>query len=247
MQENILTVAVIVLVCVLISEGIVIFQLFKLKKSLNDKNYPNERYFDLKLRIHSLQLTLIVVTSVIIFLGWNIKSQIISSIKTDINKQIQPDISMVKAKTDSIKSDYTTLNKELANKVTEINKLNKKYVSLSNGFNKINNIMLKKLEHLKTLLNIYVVPNLELDTLNFKPNNYDTKFYFKNLKPINASKLPIFKSQPIVNIQTHWGLGLKIVELTNNYIVVAPVTEILFTGRIELKTFTLWIIPNDKE
>ena len=84
-------------------------------------------YFDLKLRLHSLQITVIFATFLVVFLGWNIKSQIIKSIRTDISANIQPNISLIKSNVDSLKNDYDSLRIDLSKKITLIDELGQNY------------------------------------------------------------------------------------------------------------------------
>ena len=240
MQENILTIAVIILIGIFISELIANYQLYGLKKNIKKDSNLNESYFDLKLRLHSLQLTVAFATFLIVFLGWNIKEQIIDSITGDISAQIEPDVKLIRSKADSLKTNYDSLSLNLTKKIAEINQLSKYYLALRKDYENLNSLMNLKLEHLSTLLNIYLVTNLELD-----PSKRSTKLFFKDLVPVNANKLPEFKTPPFINIQTDWGLGLNIDELTNSYIVISSVKGVIVDDTFKFGKLTLWIIPKN--
>jgi len=212
MQDNLITITIMILIGVFLSELVAIYQLHKLKGNINNGSNHNTDYFDLKLRLHSLQLTVIFATFLIVFLGWNIREQIVNSIKTEISGQIEPDIESIKSKADFLKSNYDSLNIDLTKKISEVNQLSKNYAILMKDYDNLNNLMNRKIEHLSTLLNIYLVPNLVFD---FKKDS--TKYYFNNLIPVNAKKLPEFKTLPFISIQTDWGLGLHIDMLTKDY------------------------------
>jgi hypothetical protein len=138
------------------------------------KQLSDERYVELKVRTITLTNILIMLSIVIAFLGWNVRSNIISEVK----KEITPEIG--------------------------------------------------------TLVPIYVVPDLRIvSTIS------QSTLYYKDMKPINANRLPIFEKPPIINIsQTGRKRTIYINQVTKDYVNLT----LGVTGESGDIDFTLWIV-----
>ncbi len=234
MKENLLTILIIILFGILVSDLLAIFQLWKINRKISKQTSDSEKYFDLKLRIHSLQITITLATFLVFFLGWNVKQQIIDTITHDISVQIKP----IQLEIDSLHIKYDSLNSNLSHKIKEINKLKREYDKLTNDYIHLGKLLKSKLEYLKTILNIYLIPDIELSATKLQK-----RIYFNKLKPVNADKLPEFAQPPFVIIQTNWGLGFSIKEITKDYI---EFSEVNVMSDFKKGKYSLWIVPRDK-
>ncbi len=234
MKENLLIILIILWFGIFLSDLLVIYQLWKIKRKAKENTNDNERYFDLKLRIHSLQLTIVFATFLIFFLGWNVKNQIIRSIKDDISVQIDS----LKLSANKLKSKYDDLDSSFSNKVEEVKELAAEFNALKRNYKQLNSTLQRKLENIKTILNIYLVPNIKLDS-----TKEVKRFYFNKMKPLNADRLPKFIRPPYVIIQTNSGIGLRTEKITKEYIELSG-TEVIVSSQFKKHNkVTLWIVP----
>lgn len=227
---------------IFITNILILISLFKIKKSIKDSSFSqDERYYELKLRIQVLIITTVIAGFAISFLGWNIQDNIIQSVKRDIGSEISPLINKMKDEANQASQNINLLSGQYNEQSKNISKITSINNILGNKVDSLNNIVGKKLENLKTLLNIYIVSDLNLNL-----ESGDQTFYFRNMKPINADRLPIFKKDPIVNIQTDNSLGVDIVKITKEYIVLSPSHGIITEqGKALPGKITLWFIENN--
>jgi predicted nuclease of restriction endonuclease-like RecB superfamily len=163
-------------------------------------------------------LTLIIVSVLIAFMGWDIRSQIVSEVTRDVSTdienfsvQIDSSLKLINAKTASFLRETEQFQKTLSERYTNI----------------------------ETLLGIYVVPDIKIMGDN-------QRLYFKDLHPINAEKLPIFRKPPIVDVQQS-GLvrDVLIIQHTKDYIELS-LSSVGENVTSEKPLFvTLWIVERE--
>jgi|GEM_PF-3652352 len=233
MQSNLITVLVFVCVGILVTNLVTIITLFLLKrKSKDNKVISDEKYLDLNIKFQYLITILIMGGFLLAFIGWNTKSQIIKELKGEILIDTKQQIDAISIAGDSLELKFTKLGQLQKKQREKINELNSQNDNLQSKLVDISASIEKKDEFIKTLLHIYIVTDVDL---HFEKNV--ARLYYKDLRPINARKLPEFKEPPIVNIQTKSGLVFNIQSNTKNYIEISPIAG---DGGPFLLTF--WIV-----
>jgi len=90
MQGTLLIFFVFVGVGIIVTNISIIVTLRNLKKKAeNNKVLSDERYIELKLKLHYILTTLFGVGFLITFMGWNIKSEIASELKSEVTSEIE--------------------------------------------------------------------------------------------------------------------------------------------------------------
>jgi hypothetical protein len=248
MQNNLLTWTTIFLVGIIILNTIIILQLRKLKKEVDKQNFPDERYWELKLRIHALITTVIIVGAAIVFLGWNIRSQISSELKTEVLVDTRDDIRDAMGSADSLGNVLDSLKEKVKSFSSSYLEINSESIraqgllsDLNNEVDKLDDEVQKRISDIKTLLKIYVVPDIR-----WKKNQEASKrFYFKDMKPVNSSSLPLFSKPPSILILGNYKVGAVITDLTREYVELLLVSTTTATKSDEIKdhySLTFWVV-----
>lgn len=221
MQQSILIIATIFLVGLVVLNIWTIISLRSLKQSQKPYvNISDERYFDLKYRLQLLITTVVIVGVAITFLGWNIRSQIISETKSEVLSEVKNDI--IKMTRDSIqtltkdlsklKSTATTVSEDQKDLMRGALQISSEYKLLTLQQKNLSEEVKQKLAGINTLLNVYIT-DAKIDTSALAKTS---RIYFKNLKPINAD-LPKFAQPPIVNVISNSGTYIRINKTTAEF------------------------------
>ena len=238
MQENILTVILIIAIGILISTIYSTFCLRKLKrKSSAYSGKFDDRYLDLNLKFQLILSTIIMASIVIAAFGWNVKSQIVSELRNEVRETIKYDLDSLENSLDRFEKDINEFD-QIQNKQTkELNRIAKETETARDTLASLGSEVEARLTKLRTLLSIYVVADLPA-TYDWSSESDSTylRYYFSEMNPINATKLPIFKKPPIVNVQS-LNLLFAVYRITTDYVDVAPYGNM---GRDTKLTF--WIV-----
>lgn len=248
MQNNLLTWAVIFLGGIIVLNVIIILQLIKLKKDVNIQNFPDERYWELKLKLHVLIITVTLVGSAIVFLGWNIKSQISMELKTEILEDTREEINTTKNSADSLRIHLNSLKDKINSFASSYSKINTqsektKYLlsDLNTKTQELEAEVQRRISDIKTLLKIYVVPDIRINLKDRK-----IKLYFKDMNPVNSSALPIFTKPPAVLTVGDYKAGIVITDLTKEYIELDCVRITYYNNKEpEYVSLSLWFVESE--
>jgi hypothetical protein len=204
---------------ILITNIFIIFSLRKIIKDFRSSTTAlfDEKYYDLKLRIHVLIVTIIIAGFAISFIGWNIQENIIKTVSNDILNQVSNDVGRIKELAKQTELKVASIDSASKNQSQKITLLSSTATELNTSYNNLDALVKSKIQNLKTLISIYIVTGIQLNIYS-KP----LKLYFKDMKPINASRLPLFKQKPIINIQSDNGLGIDVDQITTEYIIISP-------------------------
>ena len=234
MQRNLLTFVSFLAVGIIILEIIVIICLHRIsERGKDNKIIQDKHYLELNLKFQYLKTFLIFASVVIIFLGWNVKSQVAEELKFDIGSIAKEQIDSINRKTEAVNKSISQLENRKNEIQKEIETLTYKNEQLKEKHNKLNDELNKRISDIETLLRIYIVSDIP-----YKVKDLDT-IYYKNMpKPINAKRLPDFKKPPIINIQTTSDFQVSIDTSTIDYTVIKSGA----IGSEEEGLLTLWIV-----
>lgn len=209
-----------------------------LKYAKNSAGIPiDERYYELKLRIQILIVTIILAGSAITFIGWNTQENIIRTVREDILNEVSNDVGKVKKSAQEIETKIDSFDVFIVDQTGKIQNLISNSKNLQSSYSQLDGLVKSKIQNLKTLLNIYIVTGIKLN-LDSKP----LKLFFKDLKPINAQSLPTFKNAPIISIQTDTGLGVDVNEITKDYLIIVPNHGLYNSDAPVNGNVTIWFI-----
>ena len=237
MQSNLLTFISVIAVGIFILEVIVIIYLHQVsKKGKDNKVIQDQHYLELNLKFQYLLTFFLLASAMIFFLGWNVKSQVAEELKFDISSIAEEQIDSINRKTETINKSIAHLENRKNEIHEEIETLTAENEQLKEKHKRLNDELTKRSLDIKTLLRIYIVVDVPIDF-----NNKKTRFYFKDLKPINADKLPDFKKPPIVNIQATTPQIYEIVDNeSKDYVVIRASLGEGGKGKI-----TFWIVERE--
>jgi len=234
MQWTLLTIVAILGSVIIIVEIIALSNLYKIsKRGKDNKVIQDKRYLELNLKFQYLQ-TLIVVGGIsLVFLGWNVKSQVAEELKFDIRLIKEEQIDSINRKIEDVNKSIVQLENRRDIIQKEIETLTSENEQLKKKHTKLNDEIGKRTADIETLLRIYIVSDIP-----YKVKNLDT-LYYKNLpRPINAKKLPDFRKPPVINIQSTSDIHVSIDTTTTDYFVFKSG----FAGVETEGTLTLWIV-----
>ena len=221
-----------------------IYYLRKFKKGAKKKSeIQDEKYLSLNIRIQTIVTTMFVAGVALAVLGWNIKTQIVSDVIDSVTAEAQIHL-------DKIGKGATEISDKIQDQVStydtlqrHIGKLRKSQIESMKMLTDFNSELQNKSKDIETLLNIYLVTDVPVKADPMKDANEKMRFYYKNLKPINAKKLPLFKSAPIVLIHpASGGVDISIWKNTNKYF---ELQHPMYVTKTDIK-LTFWIVerPN---
>jgi len=182
----------------------------------NDKQYSFDKYSELSDRIQWIQTTIIMVGVVITILGWNIKSNIVSEIKKETIGELLNRIQDITTSIDSLSEEKNILLTSYENIKVQNNKIIKEISHLNKIYEPVNNKIENIIGKSNTIIQAYIVKDIK----NISKQGKLSRLYFKDMQPINAEQLPVFKSAPIVGIFINCGWDIEITNITSEYIEV---------------------------
>ncbi len=237
MQMNLLTFVSFLASLIIGLEITVIFNLRQLsKKGKDNRIMQDKHYIELNLKFQYLQTFLILAGILIVFLGWNVKDQIIEGIRVEIKSDVEKQVKKVEDVNMKIENINKEINK-LENRKVEIEKdiesLTAENEQLKKQHKKLKNELEKRTVDIKTLLRIYIVTDIP-----YGSKDIDTLYYKDLPNPINAKELPEFKKTPVVNVQTTTDKQVFILECTTDYMIINLSAVSTSEGGI----LTLWIV-----
>lgn len=209
-----------------------------MKYAKNSSSIPaDERYYELKLRMQILIVTIILAGSAITFIGWNTQENIIKTVREEILNEVSNDVGKVKMSAKQIEDKINSFDVFIVDQTGKIQNLVSNSKNLQLSYFQLDELVKSKIQNLKTLLNVYIVTGIKLN-LDSKP----LKLFFKDLKPINAQNLPVFKNAPIISIQTDNGLGVDVNEINKDYLIIAPNHGLYNSDAPVNGNVTIWFI-----
>ncbi len=237
MQNNLLTISIILLVSIFIANILILIYMFKQARIKNNHNSDlNANYLDLNFKFQLVITTLWVVGVAITTLGWNVKTQIVGELKSEILSDVKDDLGNLKGQAELLNLSYKESSNAINNIQNNLYNLENSTMQLIGKYDKLDNLLSERMMNIETILKIYIVPDIKL------VNEDSTSHYdYKNLKPINSSNLPKFKKPPIVMIQTTAGaLTFDIEKNTEEYIEIRP--NMIHGEELYL---TFWIVERE--
>lgn len=237
MQRDLLTIVSYLVSGLIILEIVVIFYLHRLlRRGKDSKVIRDEHYLELNLKFQYLKTLIVLGGVIIVFLGWNVKSEVADEVKFDIKTIADKQIENINRKTNSLNKSITQLENRRNKIQKEIKILISKNESLKEKHKKLNAELTKRISDIETLLRIYIVTDIPFK-LKMEPDT----LYYRDLKPINAARLPDFKKPPVINIQRTSDIAVWVSERTTDFVVVnyGPAST------AEKGTLTFWIVDRD--
>ncbi len=127
----------------------------------------------------------------------------------------------------SLYEQFLNLNSELYNSK---NQLQSQINNVSNAEKDVKNIKkdIEEINKIDFLKQIYLVPDLSYsEPITHQKRKIDT-VYFRKLRTISKSELPIFTSPPSITISPYQGVQLSIKDISNEYFTITMFSKIGF-------------------
>lgn len=187
-----------------------------LKKSIENKNIPEnlhiDKYYELKWRINTL-LTLVTIIGVMLgYLGIDIKSEITKEFEyynTKIRNldSLTNELENKIAKTDSVRNSIDSI---FSDQVKKVNHFENKIDKTEREIEKIQNANLKQSQ-------VYIVTGIPITIIG--EDNAEQPVYYKDLKINTGQPLPPFKNPPVLHLLINEKNveNIRIIENTKDY------------------------------
>lgn len=234
------TFMLIIILVLIISDVFFLWRIFK-NIGKKKKSIPDEKYFELKYNINLLKAVSAILIFLVGFLGFNSYNNISENIDKDFSEKFEKQnkrIDSLTLKLFNYESLVDSLKTEEGEAVKNLKDINRKFVSIDNKLRKNN-------EALKYTTKVFVVKDL---IISYEVEGVQ-RFYFNKLKTFKNEKLPVFKTTPLVVLQTRYS-DLTIAKITNNYIELFANSMTVHIDEktnkeIEFDYFDMWIAePN---